>query len=290
MDSPDNWKFRLFLENVFEKRIEREFDRIIPVVADEGLGKSTLMLQATWLWQDIRGRDPTVESVLDQLVWDQQGFKKALANYDRRSAIPVQDAARVLYKKDAMDPDQKEIEKDLLDSRTKEFLIMLGFQDWDVMPTMLQERRAKNLIRIPQRGLIHGYSRESLDKRVEDDEWPEPDMVTHFPSLDDTKLWSEFKRRDTDQKEKRMDIEDVEDEKQWEPQEVVDDLLENGVEEYISKNEFNDQVYVDADLIQFDYGLTVRGAKQVKKAVTREIDVKAVFADGGGTEGDRHTA
>lgn len=193
-----------FLQVIHDDVIDNEWDRIILVIGDEGYGKSTLMLTATWLWQEVRGRDPTPASVLDQVVWDHDGFKNAMATWDRRSAITVQDAPRVLHKKKAMASEQVELETDLLDVRTMEYLIMLGYQDWDLVPSMLQTRRAKNAIYIPSRGTAWLYGRDTLDERVGENSWPDPDTKATFPDLSGTTLWQRFKERDTEQKQQRI--------------------------------------------------------------------------------------
>lgn len=197
-----------FLKKALERRIKAEYDAIVPVVGDEGEGKSTLILRMVDIWQRYQNDWPTVDGVLDTVVWqDRQEFKQAMSSRDERSAIAAMDAARILYKKDAMQGDQKDIEKDLLDVRTKEFLMLLGFQDFDVMPTMLQERRAKFLFRIPERGTVWGYNRDSIDERVESGEWPEPDLEDTFNALDDTLLWEEFQARDKEKKDERIESE-----------------------------------------------------------------------------------
>jgi hypothetical protein len=114
------------------------------------------------------------------------------------------DAARVLYKKDAMDGGQKAIEKDLLDVRMKNNLYLLGFQDWDIIPTMIQNRRAKYLVFIPDRGLIRGFGRDSIDKKVETGNWPPADMKDKFPDLEGTELWHRFRKQDLAKKKERI--------------------------------------------------------------------------------------
>jgi hypothetical protein len=139
------------------------------------------------------------------VVWGgRDEFKQALVNDAPRSVITVQDAARVLYKKEAMVGDQRELEKDLLDVRTKEFVMLLGFQDWNVIPSMLQNRRAYNAFYIPRRGVVEGYGRDELDQWAADDKRPEPSFVDRFPKLDGTELWAEFQRRDKEAKDERI--------------------------------------------------------------------------------------
>jgi len=196
---------RRFIERLYDDRIAKDYDAIIPVVGDESVGKSTLILQMTWMYQEVRGKTPTPESVIDTIVWKGRNqFKRALAQRPEESVITSMDAARVLYKKDTMDGDQKEIEKDLLDVRIKNNVYFLGFQDFDIIPTMLQERRAKHLIYIPERGLIRGYNRDSIDKKVDTGDWPAADMKDRFPDLEGTELWHKFKKRDKEKKKERI--------------------------------------------------------------------------------------
>ena len=196
---------RRFLERLYEDKITKDYDAVIPVVGDEGVGKSTYILQCIWMYQEIRGLDPTPESVLDTIVWGgRDEFKQALSKRPEESVICSMDAARVLYKKDAMDGDQREIEKDLLDVRMKNNLYFLGFQDWDIIPSMIQNRRAKFLLFIPDRGLIRGFGRDALDQKVETGNWPPADMKDKFPDLEGTEVWHRFRKQDLAKKKERI--------------------------------------------------------------------------------------
>ena len=272
-------RIKRFIEYLYNRKISQEFDRIIPVVADEGMGKSTFMNQFTWLWQLQLGQQPTPDSVLDRVVWgDRDDFQNAMSEYPPQSCIPIQDGARVLHKKEAMHGEQIEIEKDLLDVRMKAFVIPIGFQDWDVVPDMLQRRRAKNLFRIPRRGVVYGYNRKSITKKYETGDWPEPDLRDTFPSLEGTDLWAEFKRRDREQKEKRMQSGDDETDSpdELQPREVVKEILsQDELDTYLGNN--NGQRYIDRDLIRYHYpDLTESEAGVVKKGLLQEGDVDAM--------------
>lgn len=275
-------KIKRFIEILYKQKISAEFDRIIPIVADEGMGKSTFMCQFTWLWQQQVGRTPTPDSVLDRIVWGSKGeFKDAMSQYPPESCIPVQDGARVLHKKEAMHGDQIELEKDLLDVRMKAFVIPVGFQDWEVVPDLLQRRRAKNVFRIPRRGVIEGYNRSSIDEKRSTGEWPDPDLRDRFPSLEGTTLWKEFKRRDQQRKESRIDEdpdsgENNDSPEEMEPRAVVDEILSgNNLETYLSDN--NGQTILDADLIRYHYPELTKGdAKVVKKGLLQESDIDAI--------------
>lgn len=275
-------KIQRFIEILYEDKISAEFDRIIPIVADEGKGKSTFMCQFTWLWQQQVGETPTPDSVLDRIVWGSKDeFKDAMSQYPPQSCIPVQDGARVLHKKEAMHGDQIELEKDLLDVRMKAFVIPVGFQDWEVVPDLLQRRRAKNVFVIPERGVIEGYNRSSIDKKRRTGEWPEPDLRDTFPSLEGTSLWEEFKRRDQEQKESRIDSArggDDEDDSpsEPEPREIVAEILnDRELETFLTDN--NGQTILDADLIRYHYpDLTQAEAKVVKKGLLQESDIDAI--------------
>jgi hypothetical protein len=275
MEKIDRW-----MELVYERKIQQEYDQITPIIADEGDGKSTFMLEATGRWQRLKGSDPTPDSVLNRVVWDDRTeFRNALADYPQRAAIPVMDAAHVLFKRESMNPDQIETEKGLLDVRTREFFILLGYQQWKDIPDTLQTRRAKNAFRIPERGTIYGYSRETLDEKVanyDHDEWPEPDLVDTFPNLDSTALWDEFRERDRERKKQRLrvDEDDQPAEPELSPRDVVEEIRAEGIERVVSIHNGNKQPYVNPALIEADYGISSRKAKTVKSLLERDIDVE----------------
>lgn len=55
------------------------------------------------------------------------------------------------------------------------------------------------------------------------------------------------------------------------PQEIADDILENGVEEYISEQ--HGQQWIDRNLIQLDYEVGEAMSKKVKTAIKRQVDM-----------------
>lgn len=196
---------RKWLETVHERVIQQNDDRVVVVIGDEGVGKSTFMLQLAGFWQDIRGEATNPESVMSQLVWGgRPEFNEALRSWDEGSMIAVQDAAHVLFSKEAMHGEQIETEKNLLDIRVQNFLIVLGFQDFGDLPSGLANRRAKNAFYLPTRGSVHGFNRASMDERLKSGEWPEPDFEDRFPSLEGTALWEQFSSRDREAKLERI--------------------------------------------------------------------------------------
>jgi hypothetical protein len=198
-----------WLEKVYRDRICDEYDAIVVILGGEGNGKSTLITELTGRWRRLRDRSTDPEDIIGRVVWqDRTEFKNELSAAETRSVVCVHDAARVLHKKEAMAGEQVEIEKDLLDVRRKEFLMLLGYQDWGVVPSMLQNRRATFVLRVPERGTVEGYSREKIDQRVDHEEWPEPDLVDSFPDLSGTEVWEQFKRTDEKKKNERLAAED----------------------------------------------------------------------------------
>lgn len=270
-------KIKAFYETLYEQKICKEFDRMIPVVADESMGKSTFILQSMVLWRRITDREVDNQEILDQIIYGQTGFKAAMVNYEPRTIVPVPDAARVFHKKEALDSDQVELEKDVLDVRAKENVFLLGYQDWDVIPTFLQKRRAKNLFYIPKRGTVWGYNRDTLDERVDADEWPEPDIKDSFPSLEGTSLWREYKDLDLEKKKERIgqSLEEEEAGDGKSIQELADEIKEENLEAVIGWHGGWNREIIDADLIQMEYDLSIRDAKKVKKVLDAdpEIDI-----------------
>jgi hypothetical protein len=267
-----------FAETLYEEKICDEYDRIIPIVADESSGKSTFILEFMVLWKRITGQDVNNQEIIDQLVYDLEGFQNALADYPPRTVIPVPDAARALHKKEAMREEQIEAEKDLLDVRIKEHVILLGYQDWDIVPKFLQKRRAKNVFYIPTRGQIWGFNRESIDEKFNEGSWPEPDMTAKFPSLEGTDLWREYKEEDRQRKKERMRANSDERASQS-LQDIAEEIKDEGIESVVGIHGGWNRKYIDPDLIQMEWDLSIRDAKKVKKLLERDDDV-TVPADG----------
>jgi len=268
-------RLEAFLERVNRRVIEQNNDRVVLVIGDEGYGKSTFMLQLVWLWQKERGSVPTPESVLEQVVWGERDeLRERLLNSDRGSAIAVQDAAHALMKKEAMNPDQVDLEKSLLDIRIENYLLLLGYQDYEDVPTPIQRRRAENAFVIPYKGHVQGFSRSSLDHRYHENEWPYPDFRDQFPDLEGTDLWNRFEEIDAEKKRDRLRTEDDEDTGP-EPRAIVDEIIrEDTVNQYVDENEYNGQKFISKPLIQLDYpNLSNPEADQVKHGLRRETNV-----------------
>lgn len=66
-------------------------------------------------------------------------------------------------------------------------------------------------------------------------------------------------------------IEPETEEEQMGVEEVVEDIIESGIEDYISVHDGNGTRYVDADLIAVDYSMSNNKARQAKKLVEREV-------------------
>jgi len=266
-------RIEAFVELLYEEKIQNEFDRVIPVVADEGMGKSTFILQFMVLWKRVTDQEVSVDDVLDQLVYQREDFKDALANYPPRTVIAAPDAARIFFKKDSMEVEQKELEKDLLDVRTKEHPILLGFQDWDIIPTFLQQRRAKNLIYIPTRGQIWAYNRDGIDNLLEEGPWPSPNMTAQFPSLESTDLWRQYKRLDKQKKQQRIADSNFESESKS-VRDVVDEIKADGIDSVTSVHGGWNRRIIDTDMIRHRFDLSHADAKTVKKLLQKDDEVE----------------
>ncbi|WP_435125407.1 hypothetical protein [Halobaculum sp. D14] len=206
MDHIQQW-----LQTLHDRKISNDYDRIVIVLGEEGNGKSTFILGAMELWYQILGRcpadtHPDPDRLLDHVVFDDpQAFRQQVLDSDAKDPIAAMDAAHILHKKTAMHGEQIKTEKSLLDIRIENFLILLGYQDWADVPDQLQRRRAKNVLHIPRRGVVHGYSRQSMDEKYESGDWPDPDLVDTFPALDGRDLWAKFNEMDRERKEERLE-------------------------------------------------------------------------------------
>lgn len=220
---------RNFLEGVYENRIQEDDDLVLLMIGNEGAGKSTLMQIATVLWHDITGRDKSPDAVLDRTVFGgREAYKEKLLESDEGDIITVQDAPHVLFSKDAMVGEQKDIEKAMFDIRIENYLMVLGFQSWDVVPSDLKSRRAQAAIRVyredGERGFMGIFGRRELDEKLDEHDrhsWPDPAAEDRFPSLEGTDLWDEFNKRDAQAKRDRLEDKKQIDEKDARKQEHI---------------------------------------------------------------------
>lgn len=198
-------KLERLVEELYDRRHQQELDTVMPVIGDEGMGKSTLIMQLAVAYCVARdGEPPEIQQVLDRICYDRAGFQEMMANSEKQALIIVPDAARILYSMDVAKSEQKQIEKDLMDVRGLEYFILLGFQSWDRIGGEIKERRAKLALKIPRRGLVRGYGRDAMDHRIDEGEWPSSDLTDKFPALDGTELWEEYQRLDEQEKRERL--------------------------------------------------------------------------------------
>lgn len=269
-----------WLEETYDY-LQRDFDRIVPVIGDEGMGKSTLIMEVGWLWLDIvEDKEQTIDACLDQIAWERDQFKRKMGTEEQYSCIMVHDSARVLSRKKAMHGDEIEIEEDLLDARFGNYLMLLGLQEFDLLPTMLATRRSKNLLRVPERGVVHGHNEENIRERYETGDWPDPVMRDTFPSLEGKDLWDAFEREDQRRKQERIKP-DEDDEEEMSITDYAEQVKEDGIKNVLSIHGGNGTVYIDSDLIEVEYGLSANKSKKVAKVLKKEAAEGEVSLDGG---------
>jgi len=198
-------KIDKIVETLYEQRHERELDTVLPVLGDEGMGKSTLMMQIGARYLQIRdGEPPSADQLLDRICYNRRDFSEMMANSEKQALIMAPDAARILYSMDVAKSEQKQIEKSLMDVRGLEYMILLGFQSWRRIGGEIKERRAKMAFKIPRRGLVRGYNRDAMDQRVDSGSWPESTVTDKFPALDGTELWEQYQELDLERKRERI--------------------------------------------------------------------------------------
>jgi hypothetical protein len=263
--------------------LDKDYDSVVPVVGDEGKGKSTLIMELGWLWHEVDGtpNEQTVEATMDQIAWDLKEFKEAIGSKPRKSCVTVHDAARVLSRKKAMHGDQIEVEEDLLDMRFGNYLVLLGYQEFDLLPTMLATRRSKNLLYIPKRGVVHGHNEANIRERYETGDWPDPVFRDTYPSLEGKELWQAFKAEDARRKQERIQPEEEEETEADLPiPELAELVKEDGIHEVVSVHGGNGSLYIDSDLIEVEYGTSANKAKKVAKVLKKEVARGELTLDG----------
>jgi hypothetical protein len=202
----------LFTRKLYNRRIEQNSDAVVPVVGSEGVGKSTFILQLMVLWRAVstgsEWGDVDRDTLFDRIHSTRRDVQEAMTSQPKGTVVAVPDAGRVLYRKEAMVGEQRSLEKDFFDVRNRNYLFLLGFQDWKQLPDFLASRRATHCFYIPRRGTLWGYSRSTLDERVGDGRglhaWPDADLVDRYPSLEGSDLWDKYTEFDEQEKLDRM--------------------------------------------------------------------------------------
>ena len=70
-----------------------------------------------------------------------------------------------------------------------------------------------------------------------------------------------------------VDEDEAEAEEEMGPRDVAREVIDNGIEDYVSQHPVNKMRYVDRELLQVDYGLSREKGKQAKKLIEREVDL-----------------
>lgn len=207
-------RYETFLRGVYEHQICDDDDLVLLMIGDEGAGKSTLMLISTIYWLKLQGREATPENALDRIVYgDREAYKEKLLESESTDIVTVQDAPHVLFSKEAMHGEQIDIEKAMVDVRINNYLMVLGFQSWGMVPKDIRARRAQAAVRVykndaGQRGFMDLYGRPQLDEKYNDlggGEWPDPRFEDRFPSLEGTDVWDAFTKADKEHKRERLE-------------------------------------------------------------------------------------
>jgi hypothetical protein len=202
-------KINNVIERLYEERHEQELDTVLPVLGDEGMGKSTLMMEIGAKYLEVRdGEPPDADDLLDRICYNRRDFSQMMANSEKQALIMAPDAARILYSMDVSKSEQKQIEKSLMDVRGLEYMILLGFQSWSRIGGEIKERRAKLTFYIPRRGLVRAYGRKSMDEKLNSGDWPESPLTDYFPPLDGTEFWEQYQQLDQEKKRERLAAEE----------------------------------------------------------------------------------
>ena len=263
------------IEKINQRYLTKEYDRVIIVLADEGHGKSTLIAETIFHFETkIKKRQLTIQDVFRHIVWqDADELRETLTGLPERSSVGVMDSARLLNRKEGMKDEQREIEKDIYDARAFNHLLLLGFQNPKSAPTDLANRRAKNLIYIPERGRLQVYSRSQMNAWDWEDtkDLPEASLTDTFPSLDDTPFWEEFKARDIEKKKERVgtETEETGSKIQYE----VRDAVKEDLAYYVSQDLRDGTLYIDPEMISMEFEISATQASQVRKLLNRDPSI-----------------
>lgn len=115
--------------------------------------------------------------------------------------------------------------------------------------------------KIRRNGVVHEVRRLSFSP-------PDPALVEPYQDRK-REYQNEFYEQVIDE----LEDDDTDDSGGKDPKEVVDQVKEDGIGRFVSIHGGNKQPYIDGDMIQMEYDLSVRDTKKVKKLLERDEEV-----------------
>lgn len=267
MDTSDAG-FQRLLQNVknMRKMMRNDVDFFGLIWGGNRVGKDTLSLQLTRT-----AKTGQNESCLDEknIVVTPDHFWQSTENLDQYGAIHIAEMSRLFYSKDAMDSDQKKRKKKLKTFAKKNMFLLGCDTQFFMIDKEVITDKFKFAIHVPRRGQFEFYSKEKLVQFEKDPNTgkaitPEPDFTGRFPKLNGDD-WDLYKDMEDEKIEKK---EDDEDDDGIDVHRIADEVKDDQ-DRYLK--EHGDREIVKKSLVEADYGIGSRRAKQVKELVEADI-------------------
>lgn len=199
-----SWKTFCWNMQSFYNWIRCDADIVHLGVGFEGAGKSALGLMVCKMI------DPTF-TVKDNVFFDADSFLKATRNFDRYSALMVDEAGEMLFSRNWNSPDTKKIVQRLMAMRSNNYFVWMNIPDAGYVDKYMRAARCKSMTRCvikrnkqdqPVRGFAEMYTASQIRAitigPLGQTEYPDPRMHFRFPNISNTPfaaLWNEYKEK-----------------------------------------------------------------------------------------------
>lgn len=133
---------------------KKDFDWLMVVEGYEGVGKSTLA------WHVCKYIDPDFNA--QNIVFEPDQFRLLLQNARKGESILIDEGGLLLFSRNAMQTDNKELIQALTTIRAKNLFICICVPSFHILDKYVREHRVKSLIRVAARGRYQFFSKKKI--------------------------------------------------------------------------------------------------------------------------------
>jgi hypothetical protein len=182
-------KIKTNLDFIRKDIVQDDKDYIMCVEGYEGVGKTTLALHIC------KYIDPTFN--VDRIIFNLDDFKMQIKTSKKGNAILIDEGALVMFSRDAMKGEVKELIRLFTAIRQYNLFICICVPRFNIIDRYIREHRVKGLLRVTKRGRFAAYNKQMIDK-IHKDKWsskiiyPRTIFKESFGKFNDMELWTAY--------------------------------------------------------------------------------------------------
>lgn len=160
---------------------KKDFDWLHVIEGYEGVGKSTLA------WHTCKYIDPNFTA--KNVVFEPDQFRLLLQNARKGTAILIDEGGLLLFSRNAMMSDNKELIQALTMIRTKNLFICIYVPSFFILDVYVREHRVKTMCKVIKRGWFHFFSKKRIQQikkktGTKEYEYPKPNFKEAFTKVE----------------------------------------------------------------------------------------------------------